>query len=94
MRAFRRTGPSIVLQETPARARRIAGPHDGEPGDLVEYDDTNPDEAKWADALAADPYFVEVVEQRPAYATPTIAEPAPPAPEPAPEPPDTPDEPF
>lgn len=61
MRYFRRSGPTVVISESETRGPRLArGPHDGEPGDIISYDDYYPDEAAWAEQLAVSPGWYEV----------------------------------
>lgn len=58
MRYFRRSGPDVIWQETPARARLVKGPGDDQ--GRVAYDETYPDEANWANQLATSPGWYEV----------------------------------
>lgn len=60
MRYFRRSGPTVILQESQQRnPRLVKGPTDTEPGTLVAYDDTWPDEAGWAEQMAGTPGYYE-----------------------------------
>jgi hypothetical protein len=60
MRYFQRAGPSVVVAETPERARMVKGPSADGPGERVSYNEAYEDEARWADAMAADPGWFEV----------------------------------
>ncbi len=60
MRYFRRSGPTLVLSEPGRGDRLVRGPTEGEPGTIVAYDDSYPDEAGWAEQMAATPGYYEV----------------------------------
>lgn len=66
MRYFRRSGPTLVLQESQSRSPRLVeGPRPatdteaGRPGTIVAYDDSYPDEAGWAEQMAHTPGYYE-----------------------------------
>lgn len=101
MRYFRRSGPTLVLQESQSRTPRLVeGPRPasdsepGRPGTIVAYDDAYPDEAVWAEQLAHTPGFYECdaagnpvnMAPRTATAEPVVLAPVPAPPAPVEEP--------